>query len=394
MTSQQTVALLVLSVGAFLAPLFSRRIGVPAAVGEILLGAIIGNVMGPLANTGVPGALGFVGFALLMFTAGTEFDFESIERGGARQMVIGVMYIALSIGLAIMIGVWRGVPMVEGIAFGVTSIGIAVAALREANLLGAPIGQAVLVVGGLGEFISMLALTGIDLVSTKMNRPITLDVLKLVGALLIAYLLLRALRSMVWWYPESFGRLVDAADPSEVGVRAAFALMLAFVAAAALLGIEPILGAFLAGLTFGFVFRSKDVLVGKLSSVGYGFLIPVFFIGVGQDLRLDTLRSPVVLSMAGVALVATVLAKLLPAPCFRLAGVSWRNSVVVSLFLATPLTLQVAVARLGVDLKLLSSDESTALVVASVISGIIVPTLARRFHAYAVTAGEAAKSIR
>ncbi len=378
MTPDQMVALLVLAVGAFLAPLASRRLGIPASVGEILLGALIANLIGPLANTGVPGALGFVGFAVLMFTAGLEIDFDHIERGGAIQLVAAVLYVALSTGSAVALVVWRGGAPIIGIAYGVTSIGIAVAAMREAGVIGGQIGQAVLLVGGLGEFVSVIALTGINMVSRSASEPIFLQLLKLLGALILVYLALIVLRSLVWWYPEGFERLVDAKDPSEVGIRAALALMLAFVAAAALLGIEPILGAFLAGAVFGLVFRATEPLTEKLTSVGYGFLIPIFFIGVGQDLRWQNLIRPSVLVPLVIALVATILVKVLAAPVLRLAGLSWHSSLTVAVFLAAPLTLQVAIARLGADLHLLSDTQATALIVASVISGVIMPSLARR----------------
>jgi len=383
MTSDQMVALLVLAVGAFLAPLVSRRIGIPASVGEILLGALIANLIGPLANTGVPGALGFVGFAVLMFTAGLEIDFDRIERGGAGQLVVALIYVAVSTGGTVALVVIRGDAPILGIAYGVTSIGIAVAAMREANVIGGRIGQTVLLVGGLGEFVSMLALTGIDLVSRSASGPVSLQLIKLLGALILVYLVLVVLRSLVWWSPESFERLVDAKDPSEVGIRAALALMLAFVAAAALLGLEPILGAFLAGAVFSLVFRSSEPLTEKLTSVGYGFLIPIFFIGVGQDLRWQSLIRPSVVVPLGIALVVTVLAKVLAAPVLRLAGLSWHSALTVAVFLAAPLTLQVAIARLGADLHLLSQTDATALIVASVFSGVIMPSLARRLSSRA-----------
>lgn len=377
MTGDQTLALLILTIGAFVAPLLSHRLGLPTAVGEILLGALIATAIGPLTSSGVPGALGFIGFALLMFTAGAEIDFGQIERGGLVPLLVGLAVSAVSLGGGLVIARAVGAASIVGLAGGVISIGIAVAALREAGLLSSRIGQVVLVVGGLGEFASLLALTGLDVLSGPQNGAILGEALKLVGATALAYLLLVLVRALVWWYPEQFARLVEARDPAEVGVRAAFAVMLLFVAAAAALGLEPVLGGFLAGGLFGFIFRDKKALEQKLSTIGYGFLIPFFFIGVGQEIRLGALASPAVLNLAGQVLALTLVTRALATPLLRLAGLSWRQALAVSLFLSAPLTLQVATARLGADLGLLGNPGVTALILTSVASGIVLPTIGR-----------------
>lgn len=378
MTGPQTTTLLILALGAFIAPLLSRRVGVPAAVGEIALGAVIATVLGPLSDAGLPGALGFLGFALLMFTAGAEIDFDQIERGGPRVLFVGLVFGILSVGGAIVLVTRLGEPAIVGIGFGVTSIALAVAALQEANLLSGKIGQTVLVVGGLGEFVSLLALTGVDLFSRRADQAVADAVLKLVGALLLAYVLLIVLRSLVWWFPESFELVVNAREPTEVGVRAALALILASVAAAAWFGVDPILGAFLAGAIFGFVFRAKEPLEGKLNGIGYGFLIPIFFIGVGEELNLQSLLRADLVVLVAEALALTVLVKVLLTPLLRLTGLPWQGALSVGLFLAAPLTLQVATARLGENLKLLNHDQAVALIVSSVVASIIMPTLGRR----------------
>jgi Kef-type K+ transport system membrane component KefB len=378
MTGPQTTTLLILALGAFVAPLISRRLGVPAVVGETLLGALIATFVGPLANTGIPNALGFLGFALLMFSAGAEIDFERIERGSKQTLVVGILFGALSMTSAVALTTALGKSPIIGVGFGVTSIALAVAALQEAGLLAGKVGQAVLIVGGLGEFVSLLALTGVNLAAHGEGQALLEQVLKLVGALLLAYVILMVLRSLVWWYPEHFERMVEARDPTEFGVRAALALMLAFVAAAAQLGLEPILGAFLAGAIFGFVFRATEPLSGKLNTVGYGFLIPFFFIGVGEELNLGSLLTPAMVSLVGQALALTVLAKVIWAPILRLVGLPWRDTLSVAFFLGAPLTLQVAVARLGEDLKLLGHDQAMALVLCSVLAGMTMPIVGRR----------------
>jgi Kef-type K+ transport system membrane component KefB len=375
MTASQTLTLLVLALGAFVAPLVSRRIGIPTAVGEILSGAVLATLIGRLTTTGIPGALGFVGFALLMFTAGGDIDFDRLERGGRRQVLLALGFVGISSTGTLAIASALDLPPILTITGSVMSIGVAIAALRETGHLDDRLGQTVLVVGGLGEFVSLLALTGLDLTATTHGTDRLLAAGRVLLALLVAYLLLVGLRSLVWWYPERFERLLEVKDPSEVGVRAAMATMLAFAAGASLLGMEPILGAFLAGGLFGFVFRAKEVLEEKLAAVGYGFLIPFFFLGVGQELRPAELLTPGVARLVGGVILLTLAGRLLASPLLRWAGLSWRESWSVACFLAAPLTLQVATVQLGADLGLLRPADVTGIVLAAVISGILLPSV-------------------
>lgn len=377
MIATETGPLFVLALGALFAPLFSRRIGIPTAVGEILLGIVVGIFLGPQSG-GLLEALAFLGFALLMFTAGAEIDFAEIERGSGRQFVVALAFIAVCLGVATLLARGLGYPVVIGLASGVISIGVAVAALRETGLIQEKIGQTVLVVGGIGEGISLVALTALDLGRQTAGSGLGIALVKLGGALVATYVFLIVVRGLVWWYPEQFAGLVEARDPSEVGVRAAFAVMLAFVAAAVWIGIEPILGAFLSGAIFAFVFRSKEALQGKLTSIGYGFLIPFFFIGVGQDLRLDALTNVDTLRATLVFLVLTLLPRILAAPLLRASGLGPAPALATALFLSAPLTLQVATARLGADLHLLDPSDVTALVLVATLLGVLAPTAARR----------------
>ena len=78
-------------------------------------------------------------------------------------------------------------------------------------------------------------------------------------------------------------------DPDEIGIRFSLALLFVFVGLAILLDMDPILGAFMAGAIFAFVFRDSGDLEERLSGFAYGFLIPIFFISVGVRFPLDAL---------------------------------------------------------------------------------------------------------
>ena len=141
---------------------------------------------------------------------------------------------------------------------------------------------------------------------------------------------------------------MNEGDLSEIGVRFGFVLMLGLSAIAAWAGLEAILGAFLAGLLFTYVFRETRVLETKLLALGQGFFVPIFFINVGISFNLGALgdlgsaaKTVAVLALASLSV------KLFPTLLLVLAGMSLRVSLAGSFLLATPLTLLVAAALLG-----------------------------------------------
>ncbi len=168
--------------------------------------------------------------------------------------------------------------------------------------------------------------------------------------------------------------MIDIEDPSEVGVRAGLALMIAFVAVSELLGMEAILGAFLAGALFSFVFREKGILETKLAGIGHGFFIPVFFIYVGVSFNLGALGNREIYPLLGQILILSLLVKAVASITLVATRFGPREIAGASLLLATPLTLLVAIAALGLELGALDELESASIILVAVLSGLLFPT--------------------
>lgn len=202
------------------------------------------------------------------------------------------------------------------------------------------------------------------------------EILKALFLFVVAYSILAVLRLVVWWFPLHFQRWVDVEDPSEVGVRAGFVLMLSLAALSGWVGLEAILGAFLAGALFSFVFRDKGVLETKLSAVGQGFFVPLFFINVGVSFdasALDDLSS--LLKGLGVLAGASLAATWIPVFLLMLVGFSLRQVASSAFLLAAPLTLLVAVASMGHELGVLDDKMSSEVILLAIVTGIVFPTI-------------------
>lgn len=369
-------SLLVLVAGSVLMPIIAGRLRLPSAILLILYGFLVGPHLGHLiAVDELVAFLAELGFMVLMFLAGLEIDFNGIRQKGARSLAVNVAICLLVFGLAFLASTALGHHPLYGLALGATSVGLPLAVLSETGRIKSTAGQAVMLVGSLGEFLTVLGMT-LFYFAYRYGFSVELAVGlgKLFAVLFAMGLALRLLMALAWWNPLRFSRLMEQHDGAEIGVRASLLLMLVFSLGAVLAGVEAIVGAFIAGSVVAFVFRGKAVLEEKIAAVGHGLFVPIFFIVVGVrfDPAAVTFSN---LLFAAKLLLAALAVKLIPALFLVRTGLTIRESLSVGMLLAAPLTLVVAIAAIGVDLQIIGSSEQGALIVLAIASGILCPIL-------------------
>src|SRR5437764_4312862 len=174
-----------------------------------------------------------------------------------------------------------------------------------------------------------------------------------------------------------FGRLQDTS--AEIRVRIAVLLLIGFVALAERLGLETILGAFIAGALLSLV--DKDTVSHpnfrlKLDAIGYGFVIPVFFVASGLRFDLGALlASPSAFARVPLFLLALLVVRGAPAVLYR-RTVGTRGAVAAGLLQATSLPFIVSAEEIGLLLHLITPVNSAALVSAGLLSVIVFPPVA------------------
>jgi Kef-type K+ transport system membrane component KefB len=172
----------------------------------------------------------------------------------------------------------------------------------------------------------------------------------------------------VWWRPEPFRRLLRHHDVAELGVRTGLLVMFAFVVVAAMLGVEAILGAFIAGALVAFVLREKSTLESKISALGHGLFIPIFFIVVGVRFNPRVLTAEAVREALFFAAVVGAV-KIVPTLISSPRELDLRARFAAGALLAAPLTLLVAIASIGRRLGTIDPKrEATFLLLALVLS--------------------------
>jgi Kef-type K+ transport system membrane component KefB len=375
---------IVIGLAAFLLPLLARRLRLPAVVLEILFGLLIGpEVIGLIgaetASEGFVLVLAEVGLFLLMFLAGFEINFDSLEREGKGPIIFGIAFYIVVVALS-----WFGFELanVGGVnerifltlLVSASSVGIIIPALRSSNRSTTQQGQITMVIGILAEF---LAATGVIVFAVWVKNGWGIELLAVPLFVVILLVTLWLMKSLAWWFPERAEKLFVGHDPDEMGIRFSLALLFVFVGIALGLGMDPILGAFMAGAMFAFVFRNSGDLETRLSGFSYGFLIPIFFISVGVRFPLSALSDTSVLVTALAVIAVAVAAKLIPAPLLMLRHLTLRESFGAGVLLAGQLSVIIALAEVGVQIGVLDEGLAAGAVLLVGVTAIASPVLFR-----------------
>jgi Kef-type K+ transport system membrane component KefB/Trk K+ transport system NAD-binding subunit len=327
------------------------------------------------------------GIVFLMFLSGMEIDFQSLrsysgpeERSGGKKL--GVLSLALlHFGLTVILaGMAAYVLATIGLAHDIwilalilstTSLGVVVPVLKEANLITQPLGQCILVTAVIADFVTMLLIT---IAVAIMSHGLTAEIL-LITLLFVAFFLMVRFGAIFNKMPRLRRTIEELSHATaQIKVRAAFTIMLAFVALSETLGSEVILGAFLAGAIIGVLRTPEDAdLAHQLEAIGYGFFIPIFFIKVGVEFNL-----PVLLASSGALLlvlfflVGAILVKVLPALTFAIKF-SLRESLAAGTLLSARLSLIIAAAAIGKRLGVIGESVNAAIILVAVVTVTLAP---------------------
>ena len=376
--------LAVVLAAAFVAPLalgMLPRVRVPSVVVEIVLGIVIGpSVLGWAETDEVVEVLALVGLAFLLFLGGLELDLRRLRGPLARRAGTGFglsLALAAACGLGLATAGLIDDPLLAAVMLTATSLGLVVPTLKAADQAGTALGQLVIAGASIADFAAIL------LLSALFSMDGTGPGAKLV--LLAEFTLVVALAGLFIGASSRSSRLaallVRLQDTTaEIRVRGAVLLLVVLVVLAEHFGLETILGAFIAGALVGYVDRDAAMTHPhfrlKLEAIGYGFVIPVFFVASGLTFDLPALLDePATLALVPVFLAALVVARGVPALAYRrLTGD--RGVVVAGLLQATSLPFIVTASQIGVAIGALDASTAAAFVAAGLASALTFPTLA------------------
>ena len=376
--------LAIVAAAALAAPLalgLFPRIRLPAIVLEIVLGIAIGpHVLGWVSIDTPIQVMSLLGLAFLLLLAGLEVEYERFRGRLLRLTALGY---AISFGLALLIGLGLHVgglvksPLLVGIALSATSLGIVIPVLKDAGQVATPFGQLVVAGASIAE-IATVVLLSLFFSGEASGIGAKLVLLGLFGLFVIAVgvAVLGAEQSMR--ISAALLRLQDTT--AEIRIRGSFLLLALFVVLAERLGLEAILGAFLAGAIVKLVDRDQTMthpqFRPKLEAVGYGVFVPIFFVATGVRFDLTALFANATnLARMPIFLAALLVARGLPALVYK-SLTTRTQTLAAALLQATSLSFLVVAGQIGVQLDLIRPAAYAALVAAGLLSVLLFPLTA------------------
>jgi Kef-type K+ transport system membrane component KefB len=361
--------------GSALIPVFARQLRTPSAVLEIIFGIILFNFYLKSQPQWFL-LLKEMGLIYLMFIVGMELDLRSFFR--EKKSLFYVLIPMLSFVVMPLIFHKMGYPLFLGISLSMISVGIILPVLKEYELMETELGNILIGIALTGELIAILVLMGTDI---HHRYGFTLravgESVKFLLLTAMAAVFLRFLYIIAWWNPQKVEKVMESEDPVEEGIRAVLFIIVAGALIAYISGLEPLLGSFMAGLVFSYVFRSKGRFEDKINAVGFGFFTPFFFIGVGADLDVSLLLSAenIFLSLALSGFV--FMGKASPLVLTRFLNITRTEALGMTLLLSAPLSMMVVAATIGLKTDLITEVMKDLLVLTAVISSIVFPSLFR-----------------
>lgn len=388
MSASVATSLFWIVLAAAAAPLIARALP-RRLLPEVVLLLIAGIVIGPfgldLASAGSEiELLKELGLGMLFLLAGYELDRNELTgRGGRRAMFTWL--ICLGLGFAVVAALSAaGLHLAEvavAIALTSTALGTLLPILKDRGLMESRVGKAVLNHGAFGELGPVVAMA---ILLGARGAFASLAVLAAFGvvAVIVGALPSRFLREGT--------RMLDlvrggAESTGQTTMRLTMLLLVALVAVAAVFDLDVILGAFAAGFILRRLIPTGDHrLESKLEGLGFGFLIPIFFVVSGMAIEVrSVVENPLVLVVFLAMLILVRGVPVFLAARFdrgvvdgRAAGFGTADSTQIALYSATGLPIIVAVTGVAVAADQMSSASASILVAAGAITVLALPLLA------------------
>ncbi len=391
------IPLLLVVLLAFFVPfLLGRLRWLPVVVGEILAGLIIGNSgLNLIVESEILDIFSNIGLSFLMFLAGMEIDFDQLfpnqksevkTKDSKREpnkspsalnqsFLTYLLTVLLALGSSFALN-FLGFPInpwLLAFVLSATSLGVLLPILKQRQITQTKTGRAIFLNALLADFLTVVILTIFLIIHQK---GLDFQILSII-LLFLAFFLTHRLMDRFFTIP-AVSKLIDELSQVtiQIKVRGAIATLMSFVVLASMLGLELILGAFLAGMIISLIRPAEEKeLVQKLEAIGYGFFIPVFFIMVGINMDLAALiGNPTSLLAIPIILLFSILIKVIPMMVYR-KQIGWRETIASGVLLNTHLSIEISIAVIGERLGLLNATTSTLLVLFALITVLVMPIL-------------------
>ncbi len=363
----------IMLIGAKLAGLISQRLGMPAVFGELLLGLCAGPaVLGLIEPSDTLHLVGQIGVIVLMFMAGLETDVAEMRRVGRASFLTAAGGVVLPFAAGYLLGLAFGLETLHALFLGTvltaTSVSISAQVLRELGRLRSKAGATILGAAVIDDVLGVLVLSVVLALAGE-------------GSFWQALLKMLIFFPAAWlvgeWLIPRLLRAEQRATEKETAVAVLIGILLLYSWSAEALGsIAAITGAYLLGII---VSRHTDPghhLHESMNVIGYGFFVPIFFVGIGLEAEAGALSAAPLLTAA--VLLLAVLGKIVGCGLGALVGgFPGRSALSIGVGMVARGEVALVMVAAGRSAGLVDDRLFSATIVMTLVTTLITPPLLR-----------------
>jgi len=376
-------SIIIVLAAALVGRYLSKKLRQPVILGELILGAIIGNIF-LMMNDGaqilydvlydsVVQDIAYIGIFFLLFSAGLSLNLKEFKKIEISSTVVAILGVIFPFILGYITAIWFGFSQITalfvGTALMATSIGVKAEVLLELGLMGTRLGSLIMGAAVIDDIIGMVILTIlISIVKTGYLVVWELSIFLFLTLLffLIVILLTKEKVSIVL---DKYLAKIKLARESLLIMGVVVALLFSFIAEN--IGLSVIIGAFTGGIILGQLsfFRGlKD----HVSLIGGGFFIPVFFVTVGMTFDFNAFF--IMGGFAAVLLIVAIIGKLVGCGLgAKITKFDNRESIATGVAMIPRAGIELILIKLGLDYDIINTEIASAILIMVIITTLITP---------------------
>ncbi len=360
-------------------PFIARALKLPTTPIEIILGSVFAYI-GFIHDEHLFELVAEFGFLYLMFIAGTEINLKNVLKTPTSILKKTILYLVFLYAFSLAFSLQFELGKVFMVLLPLISVGLVASLAKEYGKTDWL--ELSMTVGGIGEVASIFILT---ITSATLQSGIGFGLVQTIFALMIfifiMFVIFRVMQLIFWWFPTISTALMPHEDNKEQDIRLSMGIFFLLIGAMLYLDLELAFGAFLAGIFIPSFFEHKHELPEKLSSYGFGFLIPIFFIHIGTIFNLDALFMEGLVVKSLLITAVMILMRVIASLVF-IKNLGFVGSVLMGLSHSMPLTLLIAMATLAYNAHSIDKLHYFAFILAALFQVISVMIIIKLINIY------------
>jgi len=371
-------SIIIVLVAALIGRFLSKKLKQPVILGELVLGAIVGNILLMIneekfvLNPAVE-YIADIGILFLLFSAGLSINLKEFKNIETSSTIVAILGVILPFILGYITAIWFGFSQITALFVGTaliaTSIGVKAEVLLELGIMKTRLGSLIMGAAVIDDIIGMFILT-ILISVVKTGHIIIWEIgIFLILALLFLFIAILLTKEKVSKLLDKHLEHLRLNRENLLMMGVLIALLFSIIAEN--IGLSIIIGAFLAGVILAQLsfFRGLNEYV---SLIGGGFFIPVFFVTVGMTFNFNAFLSMGL--FAGFLLLVAIIGKLVGCSLgAKLAKFDNRDSIATGVAMIPRAGVELILIKLGIDFKIINTEIASAILTMVIITTLITP---------------------